>query len=136
MSPTFYSMMGIQWSRISLGLGQEFSCLLFPLIHILLEDLIRFTFCIPKFQELVRRALLPFHKSFNYFLLLSLPFFFIQSPFFLSSPNSLRLPSTLKPFLKMGKFAYLVDSLKGIERFKAQYRISPGVSIRYCKQGD
>ena len=36
----------------------------------------------------------------------------------------------------MGMFAYLVDSEEGIESFKAQYRIPPGVSIRYCKEGD
>ena len=52
----------------------EFSCLLFPLIHILPEDLICFTFCTPKFQELVQGALLPFCKLFNYFLLLSFLF--------------------------------------------------------------
>ena len=31
---------------------------------------------------------------------------------------------------------YLVDTLDGIESFKAQYRISLEVSIRYCKQED
>ena len=36
----------------------------------------------------------------------------------------------------MGRFAYLVDSTKNIESFKAQYRILPGVSIRYCKEGE
>ena len=36
----------------------------------------------------------------------------------------------------MGRFAYLVDSEKDIESFKAQYRILPGVSIRYCKEGE
>ena len=36
----------------------------------------------------------------------------------------------------MGRFAYLVGSAKSIENFKAQYRILPGVSIRYCKEGD
>ena len=36
----------------------------------------------------------------------------------------------------MGRFAYLVDSEEGIESFKAQYRIPPGVSIKYCKQGE
>ena len=35
----------------------------------------------------------------------------------------------------MGRFAYLVDSAESIESFKAQYRIPPGVSIRYCKEG-
>ena len=34
----------------------------------------------------------------------------------------------------MGRFAHLVDTPEGIESFKAQYRIPPGVSIRYCKQ--
>ena len=36
----------------------------------------------------------------------------------------------------MDRFAYLVDTPKGIESFKAQYRIPYGVSIRYCKQGE
>lgn len=36
----------------------------------------------------------------------------------------------------MGRFAHLVDSAKSIESFKAQYRIPPGVFIRYCKEGD
>ena len=36
----------------------------------------------------------------------------------------------------MGRFAYLVDSAESIESFKAQYRIPPRVSIRYCKEGD
>ena len=35
----------------------------------------------------------------------------------------------------MGRFAYLVDSSEGIKSFKAQYRILPRMSIRYCKQG-
>ena len=36
----------------------------------------------------------------------------------------------------MGRFAHLVDSIENIESFKAQYRILPGVSIRYCKEGE
>ena len=36
----------------------------------------------------------------------------------------------------MSRFAYLVDSVENIESFKAQYRISLEVSIRYCKEGD
>ena len=36
----------------------------------------------------------------------------------------------------MGRFAYLVDFAESIESFKAQYRIPPRVSIRYCKEGD
>ena len=36
----------------------------------------------------------------------------------------------------MGRFAYLVDSAESIESFKAQYRISSGVSIRHYKEGD
>ena len=35
----------------------------------------------------------------------------------------------------MGRFAYLVDSEKGLEGFKARYRIPLGVAIRYCKKG-
>ena len=34
----------------------------------------------------------------------------------------------------MGRFASLVDTLEGIESFKARYRIPTGVSIRYCHQ--
>ena len=30
----------------------------------------------------------------------------------------------------------MVDSEKDIESCKAQYRILPGVSIRYCKEGE
>ena len=36
----------------------------------------------------------------------------------------------------MGRFAYLVESTESIKSFKAQYRILPRVSIRYCKEGD
>ena len=36
----------------------------------------------------------------------------------------------------MDRFAYLVDSAENIESFKAQYRIPPRVSIRYCNEGD
>ena len=36
----------------------------------------------------------------------------------------------------MGRFPYLVNSVESIESFKAQYRILPRVSIRYCKEGD
>ena len=36
----------------------------------------------------------------------------------------------------MGRFASLVDTLEGIESFKAHYRIPLGVSIRYCRQGE
>ena len=36
----------------------------------------------------------------------------------------------------MGRFAYLVNSVDSIESFKAQYKIPPRVSIRYCKEGD
>ena len=35
----------------------------------------------------------------------------------------------------MGRFKNFVDSEEGIESFKAKYRILPGVSIRYCKEG-
>ena len=65
MFPTFYSTMKIQRWEILWGLGWEFSYLLFPFIHILLEDFICFIFCILKSQELVRGALLPFRKSFS-----------------------------------------------------------------------
>ena len=36
----------------------------------------------------------------------------------------------------MGRFAYLVDSAENIKSFKAQYRIPPGVFIRYYKEGE
>ena len=36
----------------------------------------------------------------------------------------------------MGRFAYVVDTLEGIEDFKTQYQILSRVSIRYCKQGE
>ena len=36
----------------------------------------------------------------------------------------------------MGRFAYLVDFVESIESFKAQYRISSRVYIRFCKEGD
>ena len=128
MSPTFYCTMKIQKPRILLELGQELSRLPFPLIHILLEDLIHFTFCNLKYQEPVRGDLLPLRKSFKYFFFRALPS--------LAPLISLRLPLTFKPFLNMGRFAYLVDSPKGIESFKAQYRIPLRVFIRYCKQGE
>ena len=35
----------------------------------------------------------------------------------------------------MGRFKSLVDSEKGIENFRARYRILPGVGIRYCEDG-
>ena len=35
----------------------------------------------------------------------------------------------------MSRFKSLVDSKKGIENFKAQYRIHPRVDMRYCKKG-
>ena len=44
--------------------------------------------------------------------------------------------STSNHFLNIRRFAYLVDSKEGIENFRAQYRIPPGVSIRYCKEGE
>ena len=36
----------------------------------------------------------------------------------------------------MGRFANLVDFEEGIESFRALYRISPRVFIRYCKEGE
>ena len=35
----------------------------------------------------------------------------------------------------MGRFTPLVDSEEGLEKFRAQYKIPPGVAIRYCKEG-
>jgi len=36
----------------------------------------------------------------------------------------------------MGRFKSLVNSEEGLESFRALYRISPGVGIRYCKEGE
>ena len=36
----------------------------------------------------------------------------------------------------MGRFKSLVESKEGIEKFKADYRISPKVGLRYCKEGE
>ena len=36
----------------------------------------------------------------------------------------------------MGRFASLVDTLEGIESFKARYNIPFGVSIRHCLLGE
>ena len=36
----------------------------------------------------------------------------------------------------MGRFKSLVDSERGIESFRAWYRIPLGVGIRYCKEGE
>ena len=49
------------------------------------------------------------------------------------SPRLLLLSS--KSYLGMGGFACLVDFQEGLESFRAQYRILPGVVIRYCKEG-
>ena len=49
--------------------------------------------------------------------------------------TSLDLLSTSKYFLGMGRFACLVDSKKGLESFKARFRILPRVAIMYCKEG-
>ena len=43
--------------------------------------------------------------------------------------------SFLRTFLGMGRFKSLVDSEEGIESFRSQYKILPGVRIRYCKEG-
>ena len=133
MSPTFYGTMKIQRARILLELGRELSRLPFTLIHILPKDLFCFTFCTLKYQEPVRGDLLPLHKSFKYFLFYFSLFKALPS----SAPLiSLCLPFTFNPLFNMGRFIYLVGTPECIESFKAQYRIPPGVSIRYCKQGD
>ena len=36
----------------------------------------------------------------------------------------------------MGRFTYLIDFKEGLESFRALYRIPPGVSISYCKEGE
>ena len=38
--------------------------------------------------------------------------------------------------LGMGRFKSLVNSEEGLESFRALYRISPGVGIRYYKEGE
>ena len=35
----------------------------------------------------------------------------------------------------MGRFKSLVKSEEEMENFRAQYRIPPGVSMRYCEEG-
>ena len=42
--------------------------------------------------------------------------------------------SFLRTFQGMGRFKSLVDSEEGIENIRAQYRIHPGVGLRYCKE--
>ena len=36
----------------------------------------------------------------------------------------------------MGRFAKLVDTLKGMDAFKAQYRIPKGVELQHCELGE
>ena len=70
--------------------------------------------------------------SYKFSLYFSIYFSFLCDSALLSSLNLL-CPS--KIFLGMGRFAHLVDSEKGLENFRAQYRILLGVAIRYCKEG-
>ena len=136
MFPMFYNAMQIQRLGILLELEREFSRLSFSLIQILLEHFIHFTFALINIK-------IQFEESF--FLCVSHLNIFIYFPFYFSlhrAPFSLALLvfpyhlSTFNPFSYMGRFAYLVDFVESIESFKAQYRILPGVSIRYCKEGD
>ena len=136
MSPTFYDMMKIQWLRISLELKREFSHSPFPLIQILFEGPIHFIFVIINIKNQSEESsfLCVSHLNiFFYFLL----YFSLYRALPSSAPlTSLHLSFTFNYFWQTGKFAYLVNSPKSIEIFKAQYGISQGVSIRYCKQGD
>ena len=118
---TFYGTMEIQQLNILLELERELSRLLFSLIYILLKSFDYFTFCTFKSQELVRGALLPFRKSSLVFSFSLLFFNFVQSPFFLGPSNFTSSLYYLRFFFHMSRFAYLVDTPKGIESFKAQY---------------
>ena len=73
---------------------------------------------------------------FNLFHLFFLLLFFTRVLFSSAFLISLPLLLTSPIFDQMGRFAYLVDSAESIESFKAQYKIPPGVFIRYCKEGD
>ena len=124
MSLTFYNMTKIQWLRISLELEREFSRSPFPLIQILFEDLIHFTFVIINIKNQSEESsfLCISHLNiFFYFLL----YFSLYRALLSSTPlTSLHLPFIFNYFWQMGKFAYLVDSPESIENFKAQYGIS------------
>ena len=38
--------------------------------------------------------------------------------------------------MKIGRFKYLVDSDKGMKKFRTKYRIPPNVGVRYAAQGE
>ena len=121
--------------------GNFLACL--SLIQILLEYFIHFTFALIHFTFALINIKIQSEESF--FLCISHLNIFIYFPFYFSlhwapfSSSLLVSPyhlSTFNPLLYMGRFAYLVVFTESIESFKAQYRIPPRVSIRYCKEGD
>ena len=140
---TFYSAMWIQLPRILLELGQEFSHLSLSLIQILPKHflhstfaLIHFTCALINIKSQSEDSFFLYVSLFEHFHLLL--FYFSLHRAFFSSALLLfpYLLGTFNPLSRMGRFAYLVDSAKSIESFKAQYKIPSRVSIRYCKQGD
>ena len=136
MFPTFYDAMWIQRLGILLELGWEFSHLSFTLIQILLEHLIHFPFALINIKSQSEESFFPCVSHLNIFIYFPFYFSLHKAPFSLALLVSLYHLSTFNPFSYMGRFAYLVDFVESIESFKAQYRILPGVSIRYCKEGD
>ena len=92
--------------------------------------------CPYKYQEPVRGEFSSSRKSKNLSIYFSIYFSFLHVLFSSTLLPSLHLLSTFNPLLGMSRFTYLVDSAESIESFKAQYRIPPRVSIRYCKEGD
>ena len=115
---------------------REFSCLPFSLIQILFRDFIHFTFTHINIKSQSKES---FYLCIS-LLIISIYFLFYFSLLRALSSSapliSIHLLFTFNPFSFMGRFTYLVDSVEGIENFKAQYRIPLRVSIRYYKQGD
>ena len=114
----------------------EFSRLPFSLIQIPFGDFIHFTFTHINIKSQSKES---FYLCIS-LLIISIYFLFYFSLLRALSSSapliSIHLLFTFNPFSFMGRFAYLVDSVEGIENFKAQYRIPLQVSIRYYKQGD
>ena len=71
------------------------------------------------------------HKRFSLYFSIYFSFLYVFSS---SAPlPSYYLLSTSTSLLGIGRFKSLVDSEEEIVSFRALYRISPGVFIRYCK---
>ena len=108
----------------------------FSLIQIPFGDFIHFTFTHINIKSQSKES---FYLCIS-LLIISIYFLFYFSLLRALSSSapliSIHLLFTFNPFSFMGRFAYLVDSVEGIENFKAQYRIPLQVSIRYYKQGD